>query len=220
MGQKINPNGLRTGIHRPWLSRWFGGKNYAQYIGEDIKIRKYVNDKLHAAGVAKVEIERAARRVKINIFSAKPGLIIGKKGKDIEELRKQLRDLVKREVNLNIIEVRKADVDASLVAQNMAGQLERRASFRRVMKDAVNRAMRMGAEGVRVSVAGRLNGAEIARSEQYREGRVPLHTLRADIDYATAEAKTTYGILGIKVWIFHGEKFGEGEQVPLEAMAL
>ena len=171
-------------------------------------------------GFQKIEIERAAARVRINIFSAKPGLVIGKKGKDIEDLRTQLRTLVGREVNLNIIEARKADMDAQLVAENIAFQLERRVNFRRALKEAVNRAQRMGAEGIKVSAAGRLAGAEIARSEQYKEGRIPLHTLRAEVDYGFAEAKTTYGIIGVKVWIFKGEKFSPGEAVPLEAMQL
>jgi small subunit ribosomal protein S3 len=191
-----------------------------RYIGEDMKIREYVKKKLQNASISKIEIERAAARVRVNIFSAKPGLVIGKKGKDIEDLRKQLRDLVQREVSLNIIEARKADMDAQLVAEGVAFQLQRRVNFRRAAKEAVGRAMRVGAEGVKVSVAGRLNGAEIARSEQYKDGRIPLHTLRADIDYGFAEANTTYGIIGVKVWIFKGEKFSEGEQVPLEAMAL
>ena len=220
MGQKIHPVGLRIGVIDNWRSRWFSEKDYARFIGEDVQIRRFVTKRLHQAGISKIEIERTATRVKINIYSAKPGLVIGKKGKDIEELRRDLRNLVKSDVSLNIIEVRKADTDASLVAQNIANQLERRVNYRRALKDAVNRALRMGAEGVRVAVAGRLNGAEIARSESYREGRVPLHTLRAEIDYATAEARTTYGVIGVKVWIFKGEKFAPGEEVPVEALAL
>lgn len=220
MGQKVHPRGLRVGIIETWRSRWFATKEMGRYIGEDMKIREYVKKKLQNASISKIEIERAAARVRVNIFSAKPGLVIGKKGKDIEDLRKQLRDLVQREVSLNIIEARKADMDAQLVAEGVAFQLQRRVNFRRAAKEAVGRAMRVGAEGVKVSVAGRLNGAEIARSEQYKDGRIPLHTLRADIDYGFAEANTTYGIIGVKVWIFKGEKFSEGEQVPLEAMAL
>lgn len=220
MGQKVNPRGFRIGIVETWQSRWFAEKDYAKFIGEDIKIRRFVKSKLQAAGIAKVEIERAAARVKINIYSAKPGLVIGKKGKDIEDLRRDLRNLVQREVSLNIIEARKADMDAQLVAENIAFQLERRVSFRRAMKEAVGRAMRAGAEGVKVCVAGRLNGAEIARTEKTREGRVPLHTLRAEIDYGTGEASTTYGKLGVKTWVFKGEKFTPGEQVPIEAMQL
>lgn len=221
MGQKIHPKGLRIGIIETWQSRWFGtNKDFARYIGEDLKIRKYVKAKLQNAGISRIEIERAASRVRINIYSAKPGLVIGKKGKDIEDLRRKLRSLVQREVSLNIVEARKADMDAQLVAENIAFQLERRVNFRRAMKEAVSRAMRMGAEGIKVSVAGRLNGADIARSEQYKEGRIPLHTLRAEIDYGVARANTTYGVIGVKTWIFKGEKFSPGEYVPVEAMQL
>ena len=220
MGQKINPRGFRIGVINTWQSRWFATRDFARYIGEDIKIRKFVKAKLQAAGISKVEIERAAARVKINIYSAKPGLVIGKKGKDIEDLRRDLKNLVQREVALNIIEARKADMDAQLVAESIAFQLEKRVSFRRVMKESVGRALRMGAEGIKIHLAGRLNGAEIARREQYKEGRIPLHTLRADIEYGTAEANTTYGVIGIKVWVFKGEIFAEGEAVPVEAMQL
>ncbi len=233
MGQKISPRGLRIGVIESWRSKWYGNKkNFARYLGQDRKIRKYVKEKLSNAGISKVEIERAATRIKVNIFSAKPGLVIGKKGKDIEELRAKLRSLVNakskasdstvedREVSLNIIEARKADMDAQLVAESIAFQLERRVNFRRAMKEAVSRAMRIGAEGIKVNVSGRLNGADIARTEKYFEGRVPLHTLRADIDYGFAEANTTYGIIGVKTWVFKGEKFSPGESVPVEAMAL
>ncbi len=221
MGQKVNPTGFRVGIINTWVSRWFATKkDCARYIGEDIKIRKFVRSKLHAAGIAKIEIERAAARVKINIFTAKPGLVIGKKGKDIEDLRRDLKNLVQRDVALNIIECRKADMDAQLVAENIAFQLERRVNFRRAMKEGASRALRVGAEGVKVVVAGRLNGAEIARTEKFREGRVPLHTLRADIDYATAEAHTNYGKIGIKVWVFKGEKFSPGEAEVAEALQI
>lgn len=220
MGQKVHPKGFRIGVIETWQSRWFAGKDYARYIAEDMEIRKHVKSKLQAAGISRIEIERVAARVKLNIFSAKPGLVIGKKGKDIEDLRKELRNLVKREVSLNIIEARKSDMDAQLVAENIAFQLERRVNFRRAMKEAVTRAVRMGAEGIKVVVAGRLNGAEIARSEKYKEGRIPLHTLRAEIDYGTAEARTTYGIIGVKAWIFKGEKFSEGEAMPVEALQL
>jgi small subunit ribosomal protein S3 len=221
MGQKVNPKGLRIGIIEGWQSRWFATKDFARFIGEDNKIRAFVKSRLQAAGISRVEIERpAAGRVKVNIFSAKPGLVIGKKGKDIDDLRKELRDLVNRDVSLSIIETRKADMDAQLVAENVAFQLERRINFRRALKDAIGKALRVGAEGIKVQVAGRLNGAEIARTEKQREGRVPLHTLRADIDYGTAEASTTYGKIGVKVWIFKGEKFGPGEQVPVEAMQI
>jgi small subunit ribosomal protein S3 len=220
MGQKVNPKGLRLGIIEGWQSKWFAGKEFARYIGEDVKIRKFVRNKLQAAGISRVEIERAAARVKVNIYTAKPGLVIGKKGKDIEDLRKELKNLVQRDVNLSIVEARKADSDAQLVAEGIAFQLERRVNFRRAMKEAVGRAQRVGAEGIKVRVSGRLNGAEIARTEQYREGRVPLHTLRAEIDYGTAEAQTTYGIIGVKVWVFKGEKFAAGEESAAEAIAL
>ncbi|MCB0332473.1 MAG: 30S ribosomal protein S3 [Bdellovibrionales bacterium] len=221
MGQKVHPYGLRVGVIETWRSRWFSdSKDFARFIGEDREIRDYVKKKLQSAGISKVEIERAAAKVKINIFSAKPGIVIGKKGKDIEELRAKLRSLVKRDISLNIIEARKADMDAQLVAENIAFQLSRRVNFRRAMKDAVSRARRVGAEGIKVSVSGRLNGADIARTEQYKEGRIPLHTLRAEIDYGFAESLTTYGILGVKTWVFKGEKFEPGEYVPVEAMQL
>ncbi|MCB0317621.1 MAG: 30S ribosomal protein S3 [Bdellovibrionales bacterium] len=220
MGQKSHPKGLRIGIIEGWQSRWYAKKERAQYIGEDVKIREYVMKKLSNASISKVEIERAAARVKVNIFSAKPGLVIGKKGKDIEDLRSELKRLVKRDVSMNIIETRKADMDAQLVADSIAFQLERRVNFRRALKEAVNRAMRIGAEGIKVSVGGRLNGADIARTEQYKEGRIPLHTLRAEIDYATSRANTTYGVLGVKAWVFKGEKFSPGEEVPVEAIQL
>ena len=222
MGQKVHPTGLRVGIINTWRSRWFASskEECCRFIGEDRRIRKHVKSKLQNAGISRIEIERAAARVKINIFTAKPGLVIGKKGKEIEELRTKLRGLVSKEVNLNIVETRKADMDAQLVAENIAFQLERRVNFRRAMKESVNRALRIGAEGIKVMVSGRLNGAEIARSEKYLEGRVPLHTLRADVDYGFAEASTAYGIIGVKAWIFKGEKFSAGENVPVEAMQI
>jgi small subunit ribosomal protein S3 len=220
MGQKVNPRGLRLGIIEGWQSKWFAGKDFARFIGEDVKIRKFVRRKLQAAGISRVEIERAAARVKVNIYTAKPGLVIGKKGKDIEDLRKDLKGLVQRDVTLSIVEARKADMDAQLVAEGIAFQLERRVNFRRAMKEAVGRAQRIGAEGIKVRISGRLNGAEIARTEQYREGRVPLHTLRAEIDYGTAEAQTTYCVIGVKVWVFKGEKFAAGEEAAAEAINL
>jgi small subunit ribosomal protein S3 len=220
MGQKSHPYGLRIGVIESWRSRWFAKKNIASLIGEDIKIRQFIHVKLSAAGIARVEIERAATRVKVNIFCAKPGLVIGKKGKDIEDLRKDLKKLVKREVSLNIVETRKPDLDAQLVADNVASQLEKRANFRRAMRDAITKSRRAGAEGVKVRVSGRLNGAEIARVESMREGRVPLHTLRAEIDYATSEAHTTAGKVGIKVWVFKGEKFKPGHEETFDAMQL
>lgn len=220
MGQKVSPRGLRIRIIEGWQSKWFAGRDFARFIGEDVKIRKFVKTKLQAAGISRVEIERAASRVKINIFTAKPGLVIGKKGKDIEDLRKDLKNLVQRDVALSIIEARKPDMDAQLVAEGIAFQLERRVNFRRAMKEAINRAQRVGAEGIKIRISGRLNGAEIARTESSREGRVPLHTLRADIDYGLAEASTTYGIIGVKVWVFKGEKLAPGEEQALEAINL
>ena len=220
MGQKVSPRGLRVGIIEGWQTKWFATRDSSRFVGEDVKIRKFVKAKLQSAGISKVEIERAAARVRINIYTAKPGLVIGKKGKDIEDLRKELKGLVKRDVNLSIIEARKADMDAQLVAENIAFQLERRVNFRRAMKDAIGRAQRVGAEGIKVRVSGRLNGAEIARSESAREGRVPLHTLRAEIDYGFAEASTTYGIIGVKVWVFKGEKYAAGEEPAVEAIQM
>ncbi len=206
MGQKVHPLGFRLGVTETWQSRWYKRNNYADLLKQDFFLRDFVTKRLAGAGVSSVVIERAANRVKINVRTARPGLVIGKKGKDIEDLRAELKRVVGREVNINIIEVRKPDIDAKLVAENVATQLVRRVAFRRAMKDAVAKAMRMGAEGVKIQVAGRLAGADIARTEWTREGRVPLHTLRAQIDYATAEALTTYGIIGVKVWVFRGEK--------------
>ncbi len=205
MGQKVHPLGFRLGVTETWNSRWYKKNGYAELLRQDFFLRDYVNKRLSGAGVSSVEIERAANRVKINVRTARPGLVIGKKGKDIEDLRSELRKVVDREVTINIIEIRKPDLDAQLVATNVGNQLVRRVAFRRVMKDSVARAMRMGAEGIKISLSGRLGGAEIARTEWTREGRVPLHTLRAKIDYGFAEALTTYGIIGIKVWIFRGE---------------
>ena len=205
MGQKVNPISLRLGIVKTWESRWFAGKKYADYIFEDYQIRKFIKEKLHHAGVAKIEIERSTRRVRLRIFTARPGIVIGKKGSEIEKLKKQLEGRVSQEVLIDIQEVRKPEVDAQLVAENVAMQIERRVAFRRAMKRGVTSAMRFGAQGVKIICSGRLGGAEMARTEWYREGRVPLHTLRADIDYGTTEARTTYGIVGIKVFVFHGE---------------
>ncbi|HMO02105.1 MAG TPA: 30S ribosomal protein S3 [Oligoflexia bacterium] len=221
MGQKVSPRGLRIGVIEGWQSRWYAGKHdFARFLGEDRRLRAFLKEKLHLAGIAKIDIERAADKVKVNIYSAKPGLVIGKKGKDIDDLRKELRSLIGRDVSLNIIEVRKPDLDAQLAAESIASQIERRVGFRKAMKDIASKALRAGAEGVKVAVSGRLNGADIARVEKYREGRVPLHTLRADIDYGVARASTTYGIIGVKTWIFKGEKFEPGEEVQLEVMAL
>ena len=205
MGQKVQPHGFRLGITTNWLSRWYKKKGYAAQLHQDFKLREFINKRLASAGISSVEIERAANRVKINVRTARPGLIIGKKGRDIEEFRQELRKMIGRDVTINIVEVRKADLDANLVAQGIANQLVRRVAYRRATKDAIAKAMKMGAEGVKVMISGRLAGADIARTEWAREGRVPLHTLRAKIDYGTAEALTTYGILGVKVWIFRGE---------------
>lgn len=206
MGQKINPIGLRLGVNRTWDSRWYADTgDYGNLLHEDLKIRKYVMDELKQAAIAKVVIERPHKKCRVTIHSARPGLIIGKKGADIEKLRRKLADLTNVDTSLNIVEVRKPEIDATLIAQSIAQQLERRVAFRRAMKRAVQSAMRLGAEGIRINCAGRLGGAEIARMEWYREGRVPLHTLRADVDYGTAEANTAYGICGVKVWVFKGE---------------
>lgn len=219
MGQKANPNVLRLGIINTWSSRWYADKKaYGRYIGEDIKIRRYVFEKLSNAAIAKIEIERAAAKLTVIIHSAKPGLVIGKKGKDIDDLRNKLRRLVNRKVSLNIVETRKPDSDAQLLADNVANQLKRRINYRRAAKDVVAKAMRTGAEGVKIAISGRLNGADIARSEFYKDGRIPLHTFRADIDYATSGARTTYGVVGVKVWVFKGEKFAPGQAVSMEAM--
>ncbi|MDL2321565.1 30S ribosomal protein S3 [Desulfosarcina sp. OttesenSCG-928-B08] len=205
MGQKVNPISLRLGIVKTWESRWFAGKKYADYIFEDYRIRRFIKEKLHHAGVSKIEIERSTRRVRLRIFTARPGIVIGKKGAEIEKLKKELEGRVSQEVLIDIQEIRKPEVDAQLVAENVAMQIERRVAFRRAMKRGVSSAMRFGAQGVKIICSGRLGGAEMARTEWYREGRVPLHTLRADIDYGVTEANTTYGLVGIKVFVFHGE---------------
>jgi small subunit ribosomal protein S3 len=205
LGQKVNPIGLRLGIIKTWESRWFGGKNYADYIFEDHKLRKFIKQKLYHAGVSRIEIERSAKRIRLRIYTARPGIVIGKKGAEIAQLKKEVEQLTVHEVMIDIQEVRKPEIDAQLVAENVANQLERRVAFRRAMKRAVQSSMRFGALGIKVICAGRLGGAEIARTEWYREGRVPLHTLRADIDYGTAEARTTYGVVGVKVMVFKGE---------------
>ena len=208
MGQKVKPIGLRVGINRTWDSRWYADRNYGDLLHKDIKLRSYLMDRLKQASISRVVIERPAGRARISIYAGRPGLIIGKRGQDIEKLRLDLSKRVGTEVSLNIIEVRKPEIDAKLVGENIAQQLERRVGFRRAMKRAVQSAMRLGAQGVRINCAGRLGGAEIARTEWYREGRVPLHTLRAEVDYAEATAHTTYGAIGIKVWIFKGEVIG------------
>ena len=205
MGQKVNPIGLRVGINRTWDSRWYAGRDYAKKLVEDLKLREYVEERLKLAGISKVLIERAAKNTKVTVHTARPGVIIGKKGADIEKLRSDLAKRAGGDVALNIIEVRKPEMDAQLAAEGVAQQLERRVSFRRAMKRATQSAMRLGAGGIRINVSGRLGGADIARTEWYREGRVPLHTLRADLDYGTAEALTTFGIIGVKVWIYKGD---------------
>jgi len=205
LGQKVHPVGFRLGIIRTWESKWYAEKDYAVLLHEDLKLRDYLKKRLHHAGISKVEIERAASKAKVNIFAARPGIIIGKKGSEVEALKKDLAKLTDKEVFINIQEVRKPEIDAQLVAENVALQLERRVAFRRAMKKAVSQALKFGAEGVKIECSGRLGGAEMSRREWYREGRVPLHTLRADIDYGFAEAKTTYGIIGVKVLVFKGE---------------
>ena len=205
MGQKIHPIGMRIGIIRDWESKWYAEKDYATLLHEDIKIREYIEARLKEASVSKIEIERAANRVNVTIHTAKPGMVIGKGGAEVEVLRKQLNSMTGKRVHINIIEIKRADLDARLVAESVARQLENRVSFRRAQKQAIQRTMRSGAKGIKTQVSGRLGGADIARAEHYSEGTVPLHTLRADIDYAHAEADTTYGKIGVKVWLYHGE---------------
>ena len=205
MGQKVNPIGLRLGVNRTWDSRWYADGNYADLLHEDLKIREFLRKRLLQAGVSRIIIERPAKKARITIHTARPGVVIGKKGADIEKLRTELQKMTDSEVHLNIVEIRKPEIDATLVAENIANQLERRVAFRRAMKRAVQSAMRLGAQGIRIQCGGRLGGAEIARTEWYREGRVPLHTLRADVDYGEATALTTYGTCGVKVWVFKGE---------------
>jgi small subunit ribosomal protein S3 len=217
MGQKVHPIGFRLGVIKTWDSKWFDEKNYAKWLHEDIKIREFVKKSLNHAGVSRVEIERAASKVKVNVHTARPGIVIGKRGAGIESVKKDLQKYTANEVFLNIVEVRKAEIDAQLVAENIATQLERRIAFRRAMKKSIQTAMKFGAKGIRVACSGRLGGAEMARYEWYREGRVPLHTLRADIDYGYAIAKTTYGTIGCKVWICRGEVLptkGNASQQP------
>ena len=207
MGQKTNPIGLRLGIIKSWESRWYSEKDYSKLLQEDINLRKFLMKKLSTAGISKIIIERPAKLANITLHTSRPGVIIGKKGSDIEKLKKSVSKMISGDVNINILEVKKPELDSQLVADNIAQQLEKRVAFRRAMKRAVQSAMRLGAGGIRVNCSGRLGGAEIARTEWYREGRVPLHTLRADVDYGVSRANTTYGICGVKVWIFKGEKF-------------
>lgn len=218
MGQKVHPNGLRLGVIRDWNAIWYAGKReYAQNLTQDISIRNYLKKRLANAAVSQVTIERPAQNLNITVHTARPGIVIGKKGEDIDRMRRDISRMTRLPVQLSVEEIRKPELDATLVAESISQQLEKRIMFRRAMKRAVTNAMRLGAQGVKVMVSGRLNGAEIARTEWYREGRVPLHTLRADIDYGFAEAKTTYGVIGVKVWIFRGEVFDKGQEVEAQA---
>ncbi|MEW6698349.1 MAG: 30S ribosomal protein S3 [Bacillota bacterium] len=213
MGQKVNPKGLRIGIIKDWEGKWFADKrNYSNLLIEDVKIREYIKRKLYQAGISKTQIERAANRVKINIHTAKPGIVIGRGGAEVEALRKELEKMTGKQVHVNIVEIKTPETDAQLVAENIASQLEKRIAFRRAMKQTVQRSLRLGAKGIKIACSGRLAGAEIARSEWYSEGKVPLHTLRADIDYGFAEANTTYGKIGVKVWIYKGEVLPEAKK--------
>lgn len=205
MGQKINPNGFRVGVIRDWTAKWYADKNYAAYLNEDLRIRKYIEKRLADASVSTVEIERAANRVNVSIHTAKPGMVIGKGGSEVEALRKELNNLTNKRVHINVVKIKKPDLDAHLVGESVAEQLENRIAFRRAMRGAMQRTMRAGAKGIKIQVAGRLNGADMSRIESYSDGTVPLHTLRADIDYSWDEAHTTYGVLGIKTWIYRGE---------------
>ncbi|HHV61734.1 MAG TPA: 30S ribosomal protein S3 [Firmicutes bacterium] len=209
MGQKVHPMGLRLGVIKDWASRWYSKKNYSDLLHEDLEIRKFIKERLYAAGISRVEIERAANRLRVTIHTARPGMVIGKGGQEVENLRRQLENMTGKQVSVNIVEVKIPELDAQLVAENIAQQIEKRVSFRRAMKQAMARAMKLGAQGVKMRCSGRLGGAEIARSEGYNEGKVPLHTLRADIDYGFAEAYTTYGRIGVKVWIYKGEVLPE-----------
>ncbi|MGB5180085.1 MAG: 30S ribosomal protein S3 [Gammaproteobacteria bacterium] len=218
MGQKVHPTGIRLGIVKDWTSTWYAGTdNYADYLNMDMEIREFIRKRLAQASVSRIQISRPAHNAVITVHTARPGIVIGKKGEDIDRLRKEVSQRMGIPVNINIEEIRKPELDAALVAESVAQQLERRIMFRRAMKRAVSNSMRIGAEGIKIKVGGRLNGAEIARSEWYREGRVPLHTLRADIDYGTAEANTTYGLIGVKVWIFKGEIIGAPDEAEAEA---
>lgn len=219
MGQKVNPHGLRVGVIKGWDSKWYAGKDYEKFLLEDIKIREFIKEKLFLSGISKVEIERASNKARISIHTAKPGMVIGRQGSNIELLKSDLKKMTESAIEINIIEVKTPDMDATLVAENIAAQLERRIAFRRAMKQCVGRTMRMGAKGIKITCGGRLGGAEIARSESYREGSIPLHTLRADIDYGTAEAHTTYGRIGIKVWIYKGEVLPESKEAAKVAPA-
>jgi small subunit ribosomal protein S3 len=212
LGQKVHPKGFRVGVYKDWDSRWYAEKDYARLLHEDLRIRKFIKEKLFHAGVSEIIIERTAKRARINIHAARPGIVIGKKGSEVESLRREIQKMTNKDIFINIIEVRKPEVEAQLVAENIASQLERRISFRRALKRGVSSALRFGAEGIKVMCAGRLGGAEMSRTEWYREGRVPLQTLRADINYGFWEARTTYGAIGVKVWIYKGEITGEEKE--------
>ncbi|MDY2870382.1 MAG: 30S ribosomal protein S3 [Succiniclasticum sp.] len=219
MGQKVNPHGFRVGVIEGWESNWYADKDYQKFLLEDIKIREFIKDKLFLSGISKVDIERASNKARITIYTAKPGMVIGRQGSNIELLKNDLKKMTTANIDINIQEIKQPDMDATLVAENIASQLERRIAFRRAMKQAVGRTMRLGAKGIRVRLGGRLGGAEIARSESYREGSIPLHTLRANIDYGTAEAHTTYGRIGVKVWIYKGEVLPESKPAAKTASA-
>jgi len=216
VGQKVHPKGLRIGVIRQWDSKWYADKDYSELLHEDIKLRRFIKQKLYAAGISAVEIERAANRLKVSVHTAKPGIVIGKGGTEVEVLRAEIEKMTGKQVALNIVEIKKPELDAQLVAEGVAQQLEKRVSFRRAMKQAVSRSMKFGAQGIKIMCAGRLAGAEMARTEWYSEGKVPLHTLRADIDYGFAEANTTYGKIGIKVWIYKGEVLPEAKKTVQE----
>lgn len=219
MGQKVNPHGFRVGVIEGWESNWYADKDYQKFLLEDIKIREFIKDKLFLSGISKVDIERTSNKARITIYTAKPGMVIGRQGSNIELLKNDLKKMTAANIDINIQEVKQPDMDATLVAENIASQLERRIAFRRAMKQAVGRTMRLGAKGIRVRLGGRLGGAEIARAESYREGSIPLHTLRANIDYGTAEAHTTYGRIGVKVWIYKGEVLPESKPAAKTASA-
>ena len=219
MGQKVNPIGFRLGITRTWDSRWYSKREYAKLLHEDIALRKYLKEKLHGAGISRIEIERAANKVKINVHTARPGIVIGKKGSGVEAIKMDVQKLSKNEVLLNIIEVKKPEANATLIAENVASQLEKRVAFRRAMKKCMTSAFKQGIKGIKIRVSGRLGGAEIARTEWYSEDSVPLHTLRANIDYGTAEARTTYGVIGVKAWVYNGEAQTLKKQAAAEAKA-
>ncbi len=220
MGQKVHPIGFRLGYIKDWNSKWYAKKDYAALFHEDLKLRKYIKEKLYHAGIGRVEIERAAKQVRVNIYTARPGIIIGKKGTEIDKLKNDLQKMINKNIYLNIREIRKAEMDAQLISENVALQLERRVAFRRAMKKSVSSALRFGAKGIKIHCGGRLGGAEMARREWYREGRVPLHTLRADIDYGFAEALTTYGLIGVKVWVFKEEIFKPEKQVITDGIMI